>query len=122
LVGHIYFEKRGICKSIALSRKICGSKEKVRREDLYELSFCYYVTKDLPKAIEGFKQLGGAQDSLAQNSMYLLADAYLKTNDKPMQERLSSSAHPITVMQYRKKCLPLTMANFLMNWVIWTRH
>jgi tetratricopeptide (TPR) repeat protein len=82
LVGHIYFEKKEFTKALPYLEKFVEGKEKVRREDLYELSFCYYVVKNWPKAIDGFKQLGGAQDSLAQNSMYLLADAYLKTNDK----------------------------------------
>lgn len=82
LVGHIYFEKKQFARALPYLEKFVNAKEKVRREDLYELSYCYYVEKNLPKAMEGFKQLGGAQDSLAQNSMYLLADAYLKTNDK----------------------------------------
>jgi TolA-binding protein len=82
LVGHIYFEKRQFAQALPYLEKFVEAKEKVRREDLYELSFCYYEAKNWPKSIEGFKQLGGAQDSLAQNSMYLLADAYLKTNDK----------------------------------------
>lgn len=82
LVGHIYFEKKQFDKALPYLQKFVDGKDKVRREDLYELSFCYYVAKNWPRAIEGFKQLGGAQDSLAQNSMYLLADAYLKTNDK----------------------------------------
>lgn len=83
LVGHILFEKREFAKALPYLEKFVAGKEKVRREDLYELSYCYYDAGNWPKAIEGFKQLGGAQDSLAQNSMYLLADAYLKTNDKP---------------------------------------
>ncbi|MEO7531055.1 MAG: tetratricopeptide repeat protein, partial [Sediminibacterium sp.] len=83
LVGHIYFEKKEFAKALPYLEQFVEAKEKVRREDLYELSFCYYVAKNWPKSIDGFKQLGGAQDSLAQNSMYLLADAYLKTNDKP---------------------------------------
>jgi TolA-binding protein len=82
LVGHIYFEKREFAKALPYLERFVEGKEKVRREDLYELSFCYYEAKNWPKAIDGFKQLGGAQDSLAQNSMYLLADAYLKTRDK----------------------------------------
>ncbi len=83
LVGHILFEKKEFAKALPYLEKFIAAKEKVRREDLYELSYCYYEAKNWPKSIEGFKQLGGAQDSLAQNSMYLLADAYLKTNDKP---------------------------------------
>ncbi len=82
LVGHIYFEKREFSKALPYLEKFVNGKEKVRREDLYELSFCYYEGKNWLQSIEGFKQLGGAQDSLAQNSMYLLADAYLKTSDK----------------------------------------
>jgi tetratricopeptide (TPR) repeat protein len=82
LVGHIWFEKREFAKALPYLEKFVAGKEKVRREDLYELSYCYYVAGNWTKSIEGFKQLGGGQDSLAQNSMYLLADAYLKTNDK----------------------------------------
>ena len=83
LVGHILFEKKEFAKAPPYLEKFVAGNEKVRREDLYELSYCYYQAKNWSKSIEGFKQLGGAQDSLAQNSMYLLADAYLKTNDKP---------------------------------------
>lgn len=82
LVGHLLFEKREFAKALPYLQQYVSANQKVRREDLYELSFCYYEAKDWPHSIEGFKQLGGAQDSLAQNSMYLLADAYLKTNDK----------------------------------------
>ncbi len=82
LVGHIYFEKKEFDKALPYLEKFVDANDKVRREDLYELSYCYYVAKRWEKSIAGFKQLGGAQDSLAQNSMYLLADAYLKTNDK----------------------------------------
>ena len=56
--------------------------KKVRREDLYELSYSYYQANNLTKAIEGFKQLSGKDDSLSQHSMYLLGDAYLKTGQK----------------------------------------
>lgn len=82
LVGHIWFEKQAFANALPYLEKFVAGKEKVKREDLYELSYCYYNAKNWPKSIEGFKQLGGAEDSLAQNSMYLLADAYLKTDDK----------------------------------------
>lgn len=83
LVGHIWFEKQEFAKALPYLEQYVNGSAKVRREDLYELSFCYYEAKNWAKCIEGFKQLGGSQDSLAQNSMYLLADAYLKTGDKP---------------------------------------
>lgn len=81
LVGHLLFEKRDFAKALPYLEAYVAATEKVRREDLYELSYCYYEAKNWNKAIQGFKQIGGASDSLEQNSMYLLADAYLKVND-----------------------------------------
>lgn len=81
LVGHIWFEKRKFDKALPYLEQFAAGKDKIRREDLYELSYCYYEAKNWKRSIEGFKQIGGASDSLAQNSMYLLADAYLKVND-----------------------------------------
>ncbi len=82
LVGHAYFEKRNWAKALPYLEGYVSKAPKVRREDLYELSYCYYQSANYSKAIDGFKQLGGKEDSLAQNSMYMLADAYLKTNQK----------------------------------------
>lgn len=81
LVGHIWFEKRKFDKALPYLEQYAAGKEQLRREDLYELSYCYYEAKNWKKSIDGFRQIGGAADSLAQNSMYLLADAYLKLND-----------------------------------------
>lgn len=82
LVGHLYFDKRQFAKAQPYLEAYVNLTEKVSREDLYELSYCYYEAGTWKKSIEGFKQLGGREDSLAQNSMYLLADAYLKTGQK----------------------------------------
>lgn len=82
LVGHALFEKRNYAEALPYLETYVNNTEKVRREDLYELSFCYYEAGKWNNAIKGFKQLGGKEDSLAQNSMYLLADAYLKINEK----------------------------------------
>lgn len=82
LVGHAYFEKREFAKALPYLEEYVNKTSKVKREDLYELSYSYYAAGNLGKAIEGFKQLGGKEDSLAQNSMYLLADSYLKTGQK----------------------------------------
>ncbi len=82
LVGHAYFENKDFTKALPYLEEYVSKTNKVRREDLYELSYSYYAAGNLTKAIEGFKQLGGKEDSLAQNSMYLLADAYLKTGQK----------------------------------------
>ncbi len=82
LIGHAYFEKREYAKALPYLEDYVSRSKKVRREDLYELSYCYYQAKQLTKAIEGFKQLSGKDDSLSQHAMYLLGDAYLKTGQK----------------------------------------
>ncbi|NNV54480.1 tetratricopeptide repeat protein [Limnovirga soli] len=83
IIGHIYFEKKNFAKALPFIEAFVTNTEKVNREDLYELSYCYYQAKQYTKAVAGFKELGGKQDSLAQNSMYLLADAYLELGQKP---------------------------------------
>lgn len=82
LIGHIYFEQGQYERAIPHLEAYVTQRDKVSREDLYELSYSYYATNQLEKAATGFKQLGGREDALAQNSMYILADTYLKLNDK----------------------------------------
>lgn len=82
IVGHGYFERKEFDKALPHLEAYVNRSEKVRREDIYELSYSYYQTKNWNKAIEGFKQIGGKEDSLAQNAMYMLGDAYLKTGQK----------------------------------------
>ncbi|MFP5040389.1 tetratricopeptide repeat protein [Parasediminibacterium sp. JCM 36343] len=82
LAGKLYFDKRRFKEALPYLEEYVSKTPKVAREDLYQLSYCYYEAGSWENAIEGFKQLGGKEDSLAQNSMYLLADAYLKTNQK----------------------------------------
>ena len=82
LIGHAYFEKKEYAKALPYLEDYVSRSKKVRREDLYELSYCYYQGNKLAKAIDGFKQLSGKDDSLSQHAMYLLGDAYLKTGQK----------------------------------------
>jgi len=82
MIGHSYFERKEYDKALPYLEDYVTKTEKVRREDLYELSYSYYKANKLNKAIEGFKQLSGKEDSLSQNAMYLLGDSYLRTNQK----------------------------------------
>jgi TolA-binding protein len=82
LLGHGYFEKKQYAKAQPLLEDYVNRSKKVRREDLYELSYAYYQASQFNKAIEGFKQLSGKEDSLSQHAMYLLGDSYLKTGQK----------------------------------------
>ncbi|MBC7946656.1 MAG: tetratricopeptide repeat protein [Chitinophagaceae bacterium] len=82
MIGHAYFERKEYAKALPYLEDYVNRSTKVRREDLYELSYSYYKANNLSKAIEGFKQLSGKEDSLSQSAMYLLGDAYLRTNQK----------------------------------------
>lgn len=82
LIGHAYFEKKDYARAATYLGDYVNRSKKVRREDLYELSYAYYQNADYSKAIEGFKQLSGKEDSLSQHAMYLLGDSYLRTNQK----------------------------------------
>lgn len=82
LIGHAWFEKGDYAKALPYLEDYVNKTEKVSRETLYQLSYCYYQQKQLGKAVEGLKQLSGGADSLSQNAMYILGDAYLKLGDK----------------------------------------
>jgi TolA-binding protein len=111
LIGHAYFEKKEYAKALPYLEDYVGRSKKVKREDLYELSYCYYQAKQFNKSIEGFKQLSGKDDSLSQHAMYLLGDAYLKTGQKTNARNAflfcsSNSSNPeqkeISKFQYAK--------------------
>ena len=111
LIGHAYFEKKEYAKALPYLEDYVGRSKKVRREDLYELSYSYYQANNLTKAIDGFKQLSGKDDSISQHSMYLLGDAYLKTGQKANARNAflfcsSNSSYPeqkeISKYQYAK--------------------
>jgi TolA-binding protein len=82
LLGHAYFEKKEYAKALPYLEDYVNRSKKVRKEDLYEVSYAYYQAAQYNKAIDGFKQLSGKEDSLSQHAMYLLGDSYLKTGQK----------------------------------------
>jgi TolA-binding protein len=82
MLGHGYFERKEFAKALPYLEDYVAKTEKVTRENLYELAYCYYMDGQYRKAIDGFKQLGGKEDSLSQHAMYLLGDSYLKVSEK----------------------------------------
>ena len=82
LIGQLLYEKGNFEEALPYLEYYVNNSDKVSKEDLYEVSYCYYKGNQLNKAIEGFKQLSNQQDSLGQNSMYILGDCYLRTNQK----------------------------------------
>jgi TolA-binding protein len=100
LVGHGYYEEKDFRKALPYLESYVNNAKTVSRQDLFELSYCYYQSQNYTKAIDGFKQLGSKDDSLAQNAMYLLGDAYLKTNQKANARNAflfcaSNSSYPV---------------------------
>ncbi|HEY2347627.1 MAG TPA: tetratricopeptide repeat protein [Puia sp.] len=100
LVGHAYYDEKNFVKALPFLESYVNSSKTVSRQDLFELSYCYYQAENYKKAIDGFKQLGGKEDSLAQNAMYLLGDAYLKTGQKANARNAflfcaSNSSYPV---------------------------
>jgi len=82
LMGQLHFERKEFAKALPLLEYYVNNSEKVDKEVIYEVSYCYYQDNQLQKAITGFKQLSNQKDSMGQNSMYLLGDCYLRTNQK----------------------------------------
>src|SRR5690606_17778896 len=72
LLGQIYYERKEFAKALPLLQDYVNNTDKVSKEVMYELAYCYYDANRVDKAIESFKQLSNEQDSLGQNSMYLL--------------------------------------------------
>jgi TolA-binding protein len=81
--AQLYFEKGQYAKALPLFSAYADRNEKVSKEVMYQLSFCFYKTGQPVQAMDGFKQLSNEKDSLGQNSMYILGELYLQINDKP---------------------------------------
>jgi len=82
LMGHLLFEKKEYQKAIPFLSYYVQSQSNPDKQDIYQLSFCYFQNEQWKEAIDGFKALASIEDSLGQNSMYLLGTSYLKLNDK----------------------------------------
>lgn len=82
LTAQTLFEQKKYEEALPYFEEYYNNSDKIRKEELYELAYCYYRLKKWPQAIERFQPLSNAKDSLGQTSMYLLGDCYLKVNDK----------------------------------------
>jgi tetratricopeptide (TPR) repeat protein len=82
LAGQCMFEDQRYKDALPYFEYYYEHTDKIRKEDLYKIAYCYYRTNQWSGAIEKFKLLSNAHDSLGQTAMYLLGDCYLKTDDK----------------------------------------
>lgn len=82
LAGQILFEEKRYKDALPFFEHYYDNTDKIRKEDLYEMGYCYYKLGKWQNAIDKFKLLSDTRDSLGQTSMYLLGDCYLNTLDK----------------------------------------
>lgn len=82
LAAQVLFEQQQYKEALPYFEHYYKNVEKIRKEDLYEMAYCYFMTGQWNNAIEKFKPLSNTRDSLGQTAMYLLGDCYLKTGDK----------------------------------------
>ncbi len=82
LAAQVLFEKQKYKEALPYFEYYYDNTDKIRKEDLYEMAYCYYRLNNWSEAVEKFKPLSDTRDSLGQTAMYLLGDCYLKTNDK----------------------------------------
>jgi len=82
LVAQCLFEEQRYGEAKTYFEYYEDHTDKIRKEDIYEMGYCYYRGNEWDNAISKFKLLSNTRDSLGQTSMYLLGDCYLKTGDK----------------------------------------
>ena len=82
LAGQCLFEDQRYKEAKPYFEYFYQHTDKIKKQDLYKIAYCYYRLNEWPGAIEKFKLLSSAQDSLGQTAMYLLGDCYIKTDDK----------------------------------------
>lgn len=84
IVGQAYFELGNYTESIPLLQNYIKNTRKVSKEEMFQLAYAQYKTKQYSQAIKNLMPLSVVKDSLGQNAMYLLGNAYLETNNKSM--------------------------------------
>lgn len=82
LAAQCLFEEQRFKEALPYFEFYYNNSDKIRKEDLYEMAYCYYRVDAWTQAIDKFKLLSSTNDSLGQTAMYLLGDAYLRTGDK----------------------------------------
>ena len=82
LAAQVLFEEQRWGDALPYFEQYYNNVDRIRKEDLYEMAYCYYRVNEWKNAIEKFKPLSSTRDSLGQTAMYLLGDCYLKTGDK----------------------------------------
>ncbi len=81
LAAQVLFEEKKYKEALPYFEHYYANVDRIRKEDLYEMAYCYYHEQQWQQAIDKFSQLSDTRDSLAQTAMYLLGDCHLQMND-----------------------------------------
>jgi len=84
IVGQAYFELEDYDKSIPLLKNYIDKTRKVSKEEMFQLAYAQYKTKQFSEAIKNLKPLSVVKGELGQNAMYLLGNSYLEIGNKSM--------------------------------------
>ena len=82
LMADSYFRLNKYAKAAEYFKKYFEYQDEPSRDDLFELAYSLFKTKNYKEATKYFEQIPSGKDSLDQNTNYLLAKCYLEQNDK----------------------------------------
>lgn len=109
LMGQAYFMLSDYSAALPLLEAFVAKNNKVRKEDIYELGYCYYAAHNYPRAIDNFVQMNLFNDSLGQSSTYALADCYLHSAQK---DKARSAFQSASMMDFDSEIKRTSMFNF----------
>lgn len=94
MIGEAWYNKGEFAKAIPfLEDYHSQTRQRISRQDHYQLAFAYYKAGEFDKAISGFERVTSTEDSLSQNALYHLADCYLQTDQRRSARNAFQQAH-----------------------------
>ncbi|MBI9067217.1 MAG: tetratricopeptide repeat protein [Salinivirgaceae bacterium] len=91
LVGEALYKNERYQEALEFLETYKKKAETYTREDIYQLGYVYYMTKDYESAVTTLSNITNVEDGLTQNAYFHMADCYLK-QDKKDQARMAFEA------------------------------
>jgi tetratricopeptide (TPR) repeat protein len=95
--------------------------DRYTRQDIYELGYVYYMTRDYDKAVSTLSNITNVDDELTQNAYFHMADCYLKMGKKEQARmafeaasklNFNSDVKEISLLNYAKLSYELSYSPF----------